>query len=992
MVMIRMMNRFQFLAMALLAGFTPQLLAQYPGWQHSGSISILTTPDGADLPASASVKDFPVLVRLHEDYFDFGQAMAQGEDLRFSADGKALAYQVEEWDAAQGTASIWVRIPLIKGNALQELKLHWGKADAPSESNGAAVFNESNGYVSVWHLGDTVKDEVGTLASEDKGTTTTPGMIGSARHFPGQKGVFCGDKIPNYPSGDSAHTTALWFRAERPNSTVIGWGNEGGGRGSKIRMQFRSPPHIHIDSDFSDIKAAGRLPVNEWVHVVHTYGNGPRKIYINGKLDGEATTKLDIKSPGRLWLGGWYHNYDFVGDIDEVRISKVARSADWVRLQYENQKPLQTLVGLVEQAGELSSVSRSELTVAEGASARISALAGGAIKIYWSLIRDGQESVVATDRLDFEFQAGRVVGDSTATLRFKAIYPGGSGTHDIAITVRETIPEPVFNLKAPATWDGRTTIGVVPQIANLSAMQASGAGDLQWQWDIAGLAVIKEVAPGKLILTRAQNSGEMSVTATVSNGGKPTRQSVMIKVTEPESDAWVERLPGKDEKPEDNQFYARDDQGQGTLYCNGALDRAADSVFLKLYADDQLVETLAQEPAAENAYAFTAKLKAGLIRYRVELGVQTGGNETILHRAGNIVCGDAYIIEGQSNALATDTHEKSPAETNDWIRSYARPRFYREGESQNLWSNPVWKAQKEHTAELGWWGMELAKNLVKSQQVPIFIINGAAGGTRIDQHQRDPQNPEDLSTIYGRLLWRVRQAKLTHGIRAVLWHQGENDQGAAGPDGGYGWQTYQQYFVEMSAAWKQDFPNLRRYYVYQIWPNSCSMGNGNGDRLREVQRSLPSLYSNMDVLSTLGIDPPGTCHFPLVGWSEFARLVQPLIERDFYGGKVTGPITAPNLKQAYFTGEARDEITLDFDQPVIWFADLVGEFYLDGEKGKVESGSAEGDRVTLKLKEASAAKSITYLHEMSWSQKRLLIGENGIAALTFCEVPIRAGD
>ena len=37
--------------------------------------------------------------------------------------------------------------------------------------------------------------------------------------------------------------------------TIIGWGNEGGGRGSKVRMQFRSPPHVHVDSDFSDIRA-----------------------------------------------------------------------------------------------------------------------------------------------------------------------------------------------------------------------------------------------------------------------------------------------------------------------------------------------------------------------------------------------------------------------------------------------------------------------------------------------------------------------------------------------------------------------------------------------------------------------------------------------------------------------------------------------------------------------------------------------------------------
>jgi hypothetical protein len=40
------------------------------------------------------------------------------------------------------------------------------------------------------------------------------------------------------------------------------------------------------------------------------------------------------------------------------------------------------------------------------------------------------------------------------------------------------------------------------------------------------------------------------------------------------------------------------------------------------------------------------------------------------------------------------------------------------------------------------------------------------------------------------------------------------------------------------------------------------------------------------------------------------------------------------------------------------------------------------------LKEASAVKKITYLKEMDWSQEKLIIGANGIAALTFCDVPI----
>ena len=43
-------------------------------------------------------------------------------------------------------------------------------------------------------------------------------------------------------------------------------------------------------------------------------------------------------------------------------------------------------------------------------------------------------------------------------------------------------------------------------------MQAKGAGDLNYHWSVSGLAVIKEIAPGKLILKRAQNSGRLTVT------------------------------------------------------------------------------------------------------------------------------------------------------------------------------------------------------------------------------------------------------------------------------------------------------------------------------------------------------------------------------------------------------------------------------------------------------------------------------------------------
>ncbi|WP_395145035.1 DUF2341 domain-containing protein [Armatimonas sp.] len=942
---------------------------------HSGSLYLLTTPDGANLPASVTLTDFPVLVRLRRETFPFAQAQPHGEDLRVTdSSGTPLAYQIEQWDAQAGTASLWVRVPKITGNARQELRLHWGDPAAKSASSGPAVFNASNGYLTVWHMDETLTDATGMLTATNKGTTVAPGSIGAARRFATEQGIAGGEKLTHFPTGSQPHSSQAWFRAERPNVRVLGWGNEE--RQGKVTMQFRSPPHISMDCYFSDANVAGKskLPMGEWQHVMHTYEKGNARVYVNGVLDGTAQSSaapLNVQNPARFWIGGWYNNYDFVGEIDEVRISSVARSADWVKLEYENQKPLQTLVGMLVQPGSEFSVSSPQLTVREGSRATITAKAGGAQKLVWVLRQKGQEKIVGVDQLSYTLEAGRVSGDTKRTLLLKAIYPEGVKTREIPVTIQEMIADPMISLKAPRQWDGRTPI-------EIRATAGKSALPLRYAWKVDGLATSKEVLPGKLRLTRAQNSGTLTVSVSVDNGGAPVTQTAKIAVTEPKADPWIERKPAPNEQPVDNQFYARNARNEGTLHDNGTLSTPADSVFLRLYADGALVKTVMQKLSASRAYTLSVALKPGLIHYRTEFGSVSGAQETVLHTASNLVCGDAFVVQGQSNAVATDFGKETPTFQSEWIRTFG-----------TRWEDARHRNQNSQAGEIGYWGMELARRLMESEKVPICILNGAVGGTRIDQHQRNPSNPTDSTTIYGRLLGRVRQAGLTHGIRGILWHQGENDQGADGPTGGFGWETYREYFIELTAAWKLDFPNLQRHYLFQIWPKSCSMGiDGSDNQLRDVQRQLPTLFSKMSILSTLGIDPPGGCHFPAAGYAEFARLIFPIIQRDSYGKIFTEPITPPNLKRVTFASAKKDTLILEFDQPIIWESALVSEFSLDGQKGKIASGVVSGNRLTLTLTEPTTAQKITYLDSAAWSQKRLLRGTNGIAALTFCNVPI----
>jgi len=960
------------------------------GWTHQGSIHLLTTPDGADLPATAVEHDFPALVRLDADGFDFHQAQPHGEDLRFTtANGTPLAHQIEEWDAVRGTASIWVRIPEIRGKADQEIRMLWGNPSATNVSDGGSVFNSSNGYASVWHMNGPVRDEVGSVSSTDEGTTRTDGMIGEGRHLAGGQGIFAGDAITNYPSGTGPMTTEAWFRPARPNTTVMAWGKEQ--RPGKVMMQIASPPRVAIRCYFADVEGHSPIALGEWRHVVHTYQSKDSRVYVDGRLDGASRPLLDLPRTSALWLGGWYGNYDFVGDLDEVRLSRVVRSPDWIRLQYENQKPNQTLVGRLVGPGTAFSTSVDRLTLPEGGRAVVSAEAGGAEKVYWIIQGQGRSTTVATDRLRFVVDAGRVTGGDSFTLQFKGVYPDGVRTKDIPVTITEGIPDPVFTLEAPARWDGRQRVEIRPRISNRAAMAAKGGGQINCRWSYTGPALIQEESPERLVLLRAQGSGELTVTATLDNGGAPVSRSASIRIAEPSSDPWVQRAPDSVETPMDNQFIAREKGDEGTLFYRGLLAAPAKEVFLKTYAGDALWKTIRHKTGPGRNYSFSLRLKAGLVKYRLEFGTVSNGRETVLRSVTNLVCGDAYLIDGQSNAEATAFGDADYGFTSDWIRSFGSAAGDPEHARMVRWGRATARAQ-DGELQVGYWGMELARLLVERQKVPVCILNGAVGGTRIDQHQRNRSDPEDVGTIYGRLLWRVRQAGLTHGIRGVLWHQGENDQGADGPSGRYGWETYRDDFISMAAAWKQDYPNLGHYYLFQIWPKACAMGvDGSDNRLREVQRALPRAFSHMGIMSTLGIVPPGTCHYPPEGYAEIARLICPLVERDNHHAVPAVSITPPDLMRARFTGGQSAEIVLEFDQPLQPNPGVAAEFVLDGRRDRIAGAEVRGNRVTLALKQPGAVRTISYVDGAAWHQENLLRGVNGIAALTFHEVPVEAG-
>ena len=577
---------------ALAAAQQPAPAADVRQWRHHGECWILTDAAGAALPASASVADFPLLLRLRQGVFDFAAAQPHGEDLRITDDGGApLDFEVEQWDAAAGVGIVWVRVPKIVGDARQRLRLHWGNPEARSVADGRKVFGAGNGYVSALHLDPSLRDAVGTVQLQDQGTATTAGRIGAARRLDGSNGLFGGDAIQGFPKGAEDSTTEAWFRPERVNTTVLAWGQEQ--RPGKVMFNLLSPPRMAIQCYFADVDSERPIALGEWVHVVHTYRRNDSRIYIDGVLAGAATPLLDIPAKVRLHIGGW-HGHGFRGDVDEVRVSNVARSPEWIRLQYENQRALPTLVGPLVAPGDAFATSVPALRIAEGGAATVTAQVGGALKYAWLLQRDGEQRTLAVDEPAVTCEPGRVAGDQAMTLLLRAVFADGTRTLDVPITVAETIPDPEFTLTAPARWDGRTPLRLRPDVTNATALAAADAAQLRVQWQVDGLATVRRADGDALVLERAQRSGAMTVRASLDNGGAVVAREVTIQVDAPARDAWV-APPVADDLPESGRvcFAAHrqaprpeDPVVRAWLAVNCIREWRGDSHFALLLAED----------------------------------------------------------------------------------------------------------------------------------------------------------------------------------------------------------------------------------------------------------------------------------------------------------------------------------------------------------------------------------------------------------------------
>ncbi|HEY4183118.1 MAG TPA: DUF2341 domain-containing protein [Kofleriaceae bacterium] len=310
---------------------------------------------------NAVLQNFPLLVVLLNDADLSAHTRSDGHDIEFTAaDGTTvIPYDRQNYDQTSGSLVAWVRVPRLSNTDPTDIYMYYEKSSATDRQDAAATWDST--YHGVWHL-DADANDVSGDNNDGAGTGVAfaqAGHIGASAKYEQM-----GDriKINNSSTLDavtSAGTFSMWVNFvqsaatryqilvsntesfKTSNSDGFSWALRGDGD-----MYFY--PWVDDPSASSDyaITAAPPFTASVWHLATVTYDQAIKKVimYCDGQplatmFDGTTTDWTQAASVSDWYVGQNPDNAGsyFIGSIDEMRISSVARSPGWIQTEYDNQ-------------------------------------------------------------------------------------------------------------------------------------------------------------------------------------------------------------------------------------------------------------------------------------------------------------------------------------------------------------------------------------------------------------------------------------------------------------------------------------------------------------------------------------------------------------------------------------------------------------------------------------------------------------------------------
>jgi len=318
-------------------------------WSYRKKITVDAGPKGGALPETAS--GVPLLIRLHDGNFKFTDAKEDGSDIRFVAgdDKTPLKFHLDTYDGLLGVALIWVQVPALAAGQTTDIYMYWGNTNSQIGADAKGTYDSDTTLV--YHFGEKDAPPHDQTANANNAAASVhsidTGLIGRGIHLDGISPV----ALPASPStvvpANGQLTWSAWVKFDAPQADAVLFAKRDGQNALTVGMAAGAPyAALTVNGMAQRVAAPAAVSASAW-HYVAVTASDKVTLYVDGKPAG--TLAAALPAMGGTGTIGADPGVDpavpgFVGDMDEMQMSKVARGAGYIAAAFASQGPESAMV------------------------------------------------------------------------------------------------------------------------------------------------------------------------------------------------------------------------------------------------------------------------------------------------------------------------------------------------------------------------------------------------------------------------------------------------------------------------------------------------------------------------------------------------------------------------------------------------------------------------------------------------------------------------
>jgi biopolymer transport protein ExbB len=308
-------------------------------WKYRIKIDADAGPKGANI--GEAIGRTQVLVRLLANNFKFDTAKQDGGDIRFVSgdDRTPLHYHIEKFDGlVDEVALIWVDVPDLAPGATTSFYMYWGNDKANDASDAHGTYDGDQ--LLVWHFAE---EGLAKDSTAFNNSALTPGkrdqtaIIGFGTLLDGTNPIKLAPNPTLNMAAGQAFTWQVWLKPKPANQTALVYDQRDAAGANDLQVDLDSGvPSVSVTSAAGTAKAAATAPLvaDSWHLLSVTADSTKITLFVDGAKAGEAAGAMPAITGGGV-LGGVAGTLPagaaapayFIGEMDELQISKAARPA-----------------------------------------------------------------------------------------------------------------------------------------------------------------------------------------------------------------------------------------------------------------------------------------------------------------------------------------------------------------------------------------------------------------------------------------------------------------------------------------------------------------------------------------------------------------------------------------------------------------------------------------------------------------------------------------